>query len=112
MPEKSPFRKLPNYVTFIACLFLFYIWFNFSELKFKIIGFIVSCGYSLLEYTWVGLTVEKQDGTVEFDPFNRNRRKPKTVKLYLSNKDIYPIYSEYSALTFAYPLVLSSTFYF
>jgi hypothetical protein len=79
MLVKSPFGKLPFSLSLILCLSLFYIWLMVSKFNFKIIGYIVSCGYSCLEYSWVGLTVEKPDGSVEFDPFNRNRRKPKTV---------------------------------
>ncbi len=55
------------------------IWAILTSLNDKLIGIILSLGFALIEYSWIGLTILLPNGDVAFRPFDKNCRKPKTV---------------------------------
>jgi hypothetical protein len=60
-----------------------WFWFIYTDNQTKLFGLIVSLCYSLLEFTWIGCTVELPDGEVRFRPFSPERRKAHTVNISL-----------------------------
>ena len=58
------------------------IWYFLSQFNCKVLGFILAISFSFLEFSWYSMTVEKDDGEVEFKPFHPNCRKGHTVILF------------------------------
>lgn len=79
MEIKCPHGKLSKSTTMIFIFLVSLFWFNYTTFNMKIVALITSSLYSLLEFTWIGLTVELPNGEVIFRPFSKNTRKPETV---------------------------------
>ncbi len=80
MKVLSPFPVLPKNASLSIILVLVYSWFYFTDLKSKTVGVIIAGLFSLIEFCWIGMTVEDSQRGITFRPFDKNCRKPKTVK--------------------------------
>jgi hypothetical protein len=79
MLVKSPFGKLDKKYSLILIILIVYLWLFLTDTHLKLLGLLVSLCYSLLEFCWIGSTVLLTNEEVAFRPFDKNRRKPKTV---------------------------------
>jgi hypothetical protein len=78
----SPIGKLSLPLRSILVTVVILFWYFLSGFSYKVLGLVLSMLFSLAEFCWYSMTIEKGDGEVEFKPFDPNCRKGHTV-LYI-----------------------------
>ncbi len=78
----SPTGKLSHKKCSILIATVIYLWFMFSNFTCKILGLVLALFFSFVEFCWISMTIEKEDGEVEFKPFDPKCRKGHTVIKY------------------------------
>jgi hypothetical protein len=76
----------------LITVYLFYTWYMYTSLDLKIRSVLYASFFSIIEYSWYGMTTEQPDGSLKFTPFSTTSRKPfTTFAMWVANLLYTPI---------------------
>jgi hypothetical protein len=92
---RSPFGQISRTKSAVLISLILWLWFNFTDLKGKLVGAALGGLFSGIEYIWFATTVELPDGKeVVFKPFDKNCRKGQTVSFTFTTIDASAVFSK------------------
>src|SRR5690606_7300392 len=103
-------KQIPILYSIFLLALILYSYLTFTDYPTRVKAIIISCFYSLIEYSWTGSTIELPNGELIFKPFDKRCRKPHTVnKFYILDYCSVPFECNFDSLHFR--CLLHSTFH-